>query len=120
MVEAYKKFWKNYTNFQGRTTRSDFWYVILCNMIIGFILGFLQGLTGGAEDKGNIFNIITSIYSLACLIPGLAIEFRRLHDINKSGWNLLLALIPLVGFIIVLVYYCKESVNENNQYGETV
>ena len=112
MIEAYKKFWLNYTNFKGRASRSDYWYVVLANFIIGIIFGIL----GGSADTTNIFDIIYYMYTLAILVPGLAICVRRLHDINKSGWYYLMILIPLAGPIIVLVYLCKASVNENNQY----
>jgi uncharacterized membrane protein YhaH (DUF805 family) len=115
MVEAYKRFFANYANFKGRSTRSDYWWVVLCNIIIGFVLGFLDGLLGT-----EIFYIISYIYDIVILIPGIAISVRRLHDINKSGWYCLIALIPFVGSIILLIYMCTASVNEGNQYGEVV
>ncbi len=115
MIEAYKKFWLNYTNFSGRSTRSDYWWVILCNFLIGFIIGFICGLL---QLDQTVSLAISSIYSLAALIPGIALVIRRLHDINKSGWYYFMALIPLAGPIIFLVYMLTDSVNENNQYGE--
>ena len=108
MIEAYKKFFLNYANFDGRASRRDYWWVVLANLIIGMIFGFL----------GKFGTTLSSIYSIITLVPALAIIVRRLHDINKSGWNYLLILIPLVGWIIVLVYFCTDSVNENNRYGE--
>ena len=116
MVEAYQKYLTNYANFKGRSTRSDYWYVVLANFIIGFVLGFV----GSILHLGKITDIISIIYSLATLVPGIAIVFRRLHDINKSGWFYLLVLIPIVGWIIMLVFLCTPSVNENNNYGEIV
>lgn len=110
MVEAYKKFLSNYANFNGRSSRSDYWYVILANFIIGIVLGLL----------GDFGTILSSIYSIAIFIPGIALVVRRLHDINKSGWSYLFVLIPLVGWIILLVFLCTDSVNENNKYGERV
>lgn len=118
MIEAYKKFLRNYANFNGRSTRSDYWWVMLCNFIIGFVLGFFAGLLG--DNGGNIFMTISYIYELAVLIPGLALSVRRMHDINKSGWTILIALIPLVGAIILFIFTLKDSVNEGNQYGEIV
>lgn len=113
MIEAYKKFLRNYANFNGRSTRSDYWYVVLANFLIGLILGFIAGLIPQ-------LSFLSTLYTLAVLIPGIALVVRRLHDINKSGWYYLMALIPLAGFIIVLVYLCTASVNENNKYGEIV
>lgn len=118
MVESYKKFLHNYANFKGRSTRADYWWVVLANFLIGFFLGFLGGFFG--EDVMKITTLIASIYELAILIPGLAITVRRFHDINKSGWFILLALIPFVGGLIVFIFTVLPSVNENNQYGEVV
>lgn len=116
MVEAYKKFLTNYANFNGRSTRSDYWYVVLANFLIGFVIGFV----GGILNLGTVVTTISSVYSLAILVPSLALAVRRLHDINKSGWYYFMALIPVVGLIILLVYFCTPSVNENNRYGEIV
>ena len=116
MVEAYKRFLTNYANFNGRSTRSDYWYVVLANFIIGFVLGFI----GGLLHIEKITTIISAIYILATLVPGIAIVVRRLHDINKSGWYYFMAFIPLVGIIILLVYLCTPSLDINNKYGERV
>lgn len=104
-MEEYKKFWTNYFNFSGRSTRRDFWIVALINFVISGILSYISTTLGG------IFGLIT-------LIPGLALAFRRLHDINKSGAWILIVLVPLVGVIVYLVFMCTASVDENNQYGE--
>ena len=116
MVEAYKKFLNNYANFDGRSTRSDYWYVVLANFLIGFAIG----VVGGILHPGSLTMTLASIYSLATLVPGIAIVVRRLHDINKSGWNYFWAFLPIVGLIVVLVFLCLPSVNENNRYGERV
>ena len=116
MIDAYKRFFINYANFNGRSTRSDYWYVVLANFLIGFVLGFI----GGLFDLSSTISTLTSLYSLATIVPSIALVVRRLHDINKSGWNYFIALIPLVGAIILLVYMCSDSVNENNQYGTRV
>lgn len=111
MINAYKDFWANFANFSGRTSRSGYWYVVLCNIIIGFVLGFLAGMV-------DFLSILSGLYSLASLIPGIAICIRRLHDIDKSGWFYLLGLIPVVGSIILIVLFCKAGNPEANQYGE--
>ncbi|MBQ9833971.1 MAG: DUF805 domain-containing protein [Bacilli bacterium] len=113
MVEAYKSFLKNYANFKGRTSRSDYWFVFLANFLIGFVLGIIAGIV---PSLSSAIYSLTYIYQLAVLIPGIAIVVRRLHDINKSGWWYFIVLVPLVGWIILLVYLCTDSVNENNNY----
>lgn len=110
MIESYKKFWINYTNFKDRTTVKDYWYVVLMNIIISIVLGIIINAIPS-------LSFVSTLYSLATLIPGLAIAVRRLHDINKSGWYYLMGLIPIAGFIILIVYFCKASVTENNNYG---
>lgn len=126
MIEAYKKFWSNYANFNGRTSRADYWWAFLANllvgMVIGLVFGFISGLTGASNGEVSlgIPTLLSSIYSFAILVPSIAIGVRRLHDINKSGWYLLMGLIPLVGTIIILVYYLSNSVNTNNKYGQQV
>ncbi len=104
-MEEYKKFWKNYTNFSGRSTRRDYWLVVLINMVVSGILSYISPALGG-------------IYSLLTLIPSLAILFRRLHDANKSGGWIFISLVPLVGWIILIVFLATASVDEGNQYGE--
>ena len=110
MIEAYKKYWKNYANFNGRSSRSDYWYVFLCNIIINFVFSI------ACIFLGDFGFTLSSIFQIAIIIPGLAICIRRLHDINKSGSFIFVALIPFVGFIILLVFLCMPSVNENNKY----
>lgn len=119
-MESYIKMWKNYFNFKDRTTRKDYWMSVLVNFLISIVLGFLTGLIAGFQGAGkfNIMNLVSYIYFLLILIPGLAQSVRRMHDVNKSGWYLLMSLIPIVGGIIVLVQECSPSVDADNNYGE--
>lgn len=102
-MEEYIKYWKNYVNFSTRSTRKEFWLPVLFNFVISGILSAINAKLG-------------TIFSLLILIPNLSNAVRRMHDINKSGWNLLIGLIPLVGWIIVLVYECTPTVVEGNIY----
>lgn len=121
MVNAFKSFWKNTFNYNGRTTRSGYWYVVLMHLIIGFIVGFIGGfISAFNESVGNMIIGLTYVYSIIGIIPSIALIIRRLHDINKSGWWYFICLVPLVGTIILLVFFCTASVDENNNYGETV
>jgi uncharacterized membrane protein YhaH (DUF805 family) len=93
-------------------------------MIISFVLQLIEGAFGLqivlAESQGQevAIGIISSIYGLAVMIPGLAIWVRRLHDTEKSGWTLLISLIPLIGAILLLVYAAKEGTAGINKYGK--
>ena len=109
-MQEYLAMWKNYFNFKDRTTVRGFWMTILFNFIVGVVLMALAYIN-------SIFGIVYSLYCLAVLIPSLALEVRRLHDINKSGWWLLISLVPLVGAILLLVWFCKGSVEDGNRYG---
>ncbi len=103
---------QNYCNFSGRSSRSEYWWYSLFTFILGFIVAIFAGILG--ENAGNA---LTGIVYLALLLPGLGLTVRRLHDINKSGWWILINLIPLVGWIIMLVWLCKDSDPTDNQYG---
>lgn len=105
MISAYKAMFMNYANFKGRTNRRDFWLAILANVIVSFVVGLISGLLG--------LTFIGVIYFVAIMIPSLAIEIRRLHDIGKSDWYILIALIPLIGTFILIYFYCQPSVSED-------
>ena len=95
----------------GRATRSEYWYVFLFNTIVSIAINGVIGLI-----LPTVALVLASLYTLGCLVPGLALCWRRLHDIGKSGACVLFALIPLVGWIIVLVFLCTAS-GPDNQYG---
>jgi uncharacterized membrane protein YhaH (DUF805 family) len=101
---------KKYAVFSGRARRKEYWMFFLFNIIISFVLGFVEGLVGSQ-------GIVTGLYFLAVLIPGIAVSFRRLHDTDRSGWWLLIALIPLIGTIVLLVFLVQDSKPGENQYG---
>jgi uncharacterized membrane protein YhaH (DUF805 family) len=110
-MEYYVGVLKKYAVFEGRATRSEFWYFVLFNFIISIAIGIVESaLLGGSSFLGLI-------YSLAVLIPGIAVGARRLHDIGKSGWWMLIGLVPLVGWIILIVFYATDSQGGANMYG---
>ncbi len=102
---------EKYTTFSGRASRSEYWYFALFNFLASVIAGIIDAAVFG--DSG----IINLIVALGLLLPGLAVGVRRLHDIGKSGWWLLISLIPLIGIIILIVFYCKKSDPDTNEYG---
>jgi uncharacterized membrane protein YhaH (DUF805 family) len=109
IIDCYVDAWRNWNNFSGRTRRSGYWYTVLANIIVAVVFGILTSIAG-------IFGILSTLYSLAFLVPGLALTIRRLHDAGKSGWWLLIYLVPLVGWILLLVWLCTDSVPDN-QWG---
>ena len=102
---------KKYAVFKGRARRSEFWYYTLFYIIVSIILSIISSMMG---DKKGIIGIV---YSLGLFIPGLAVGVRRLHDIGKSGWMILINLIPLIGFIWFIVLATKDSDPLENKYG---
>ena len=104
---------KKYAVFTGRARRKEYWMFALFNIVISLVLGLL----GRVPMIGMVFSIIGGLYSLAILVPGIALAVRRLHDTNRSGLLLLLGLIPLVGAIIIVVFTVQEGTPGDNPYG---
>lgn len=109
-MEWYLKVLKNYVGFEGRARRKEYWMFILFNMIASLVLGFIGGLIG-------LDTILSYVYSLAVLLPSLAVAMRRLHDTGRSGWMILLSFIPLIGAIVLIVFMCQDSEPGDNKYG---
>ena len=115
-MEAVKLFFIRYADFKGRSRRSEYWYFTLFNLIVSMVLSVLMRLTSGSV-MFNLFRIVEIVYSLAVLIPGLAVAWRRLHDIGRSGAWYLLIFVPIVGVIVLILWFCKDSQPDVNQYG---
>ncbi|RUO59871.1 DUF805 domain-containing protein [Pseudidiomarina marina] len=107
---------KKYAVFSGRARRSEYWFFVLFNTIIGFVLGFIDGILGFSDPDMSI-GVLGAIYSLAVLIPSIAVGVRRLHDTDRSGWWLLIALIPLIGAIVLIVFFVMDSTPGENRFG---
>jgi uncharacterized membrane protein YhaH (DUF805 family) len=133
-LQAIKSGFANYKSFSGRATRSEFWYFILFCVLIELIVGrlidnwlapaifwsseygylpfgvaFLQ-LTGGRP--------ITILFLLATFVANLSLSIRRLHDLNRSGWFVLLSLIPLVGAVVLLIWFAQQGTAGKNKFGD--
>ncbi|MFM2480857.1 DUF805 domain-containing protein [Celerinatantimonas sp. YJH-8] len=102
---------KNYVTFSGRARRKEYWMYSLFYAIFYILLMILDAIL-------DMVGVLTLIYSLALLLPSLAVGVRRLHDIGRSGWWWLICLIPIVGSIVLLVFFCTDSEQGSNQYGE--
>lgn len=111
-MNEYLSMWKNYFNFKDRTTARGFWMATLFNIIAVFVLVVLSSLV-------KFLGVFQLIYSAAIIIPSIALQIRRMHDINKSGFFILLSCIPIVGIFVCIYFYCQPSVNEGNTYGTT-
>ena len=112
MVEYFKLAISKYAEFTGRSRRSEYWYFVLGNIalsIIATMLGFVLGDTIGT--------MLSGLVSLALLIPGIAVGVRRLHDTGRSGWWLLIAIVPLIGAILLIVWFATDSQPGANEYG---
>ncbi len=107
---------KKYSIFTGRSRRKEYWFFALFNFIISIILGVIDGVLGFATG-GTSIGILSGIYGLAIIIPGLAVTIRRLHDIGRSGWWIFINLIPLIGLLIFLYFMVKDSDAGSNEYG---
>ena len=107
---------KKYACFSGRARRQEYWLFVLFNIIAGIIINVIGGVLAGATGV-EAFAYLGAIYSLALLIPGFAVFVRRMHDIGKSGWWFLIALVPFVGVIVLIVFCCLDSKPGDNDYG---
>ncbi|WP_237217291.1 DUF805 domain-containing protein, partial [Falsiroseomonas oryziterrae] len=101
---------QNYVTFSGRARRSEFWFFILFNLLVQVVAAILDSFLG---DTG----IMGAIASLALFLPGLAVSVRRLHDTGRSGWWVLLGLVPLVGIIVLIVWYANRGEDGPNRFG---
>lgn len=115
MGDAFQLFFANYFNFSDRSNRGEFWFWTLDNILITMAIGMIDAIIFGAGQDST--GLIGGIWGLATLIPGIALSVRRLHDIDKSGWFLLLILIPIIGWIILLVWHCRVPDPAANRFG---
>ena len=114
---------KNFANFAGRADRQQYWMFFLFNLIFAVVASILDRVLGLSFHMNGIslgYGWIYLAYALVVLIPGLSAGVRRLHDINKSGWMLLVVLIPIAGAIWLLVLLCTEGTRGPNKYGEPI
>ena len=99
----------NYVTFSGRACRSEYWYwvlfIILCEIVTS-IIDYTIGI-----------NLMTGIFGLVTLLPSLAVAVRRLHDIDRSGWWYLLMFVPLIGAVVLIVWWCKRGSKGYNRFG---
>ena len=107
---------KNYATFSGRARRKEYWMFFLISALISIVLTLLDILLGtySMEYEAGLFS---GLYSLLILIPSIAVVVRRLHDTDRSGWWILISLIPLIGVIVLFVFMCLDSQPGTNRFG---
>ena len=107
---------KKYAVFSGRARRKEYWMFILFNIIITVVLALIDYLTGTFSPRAGV-GLLGGLYALAVLIPSLAVTVRRLHDTDRTGWWILIGLIPVIGGIVLLIFMLLDSQSGANQYG---
>jgi uncharacterized membrane protein YhaH (DUF805 family) len=123
----YVKALKQYVDFSGRARRREYWMFVLVNVVIVIALsvidtllgtgGFRATAGGGSFYAANSLGLLSGLYTLAVLLPSIAVTVRRLHDTDRSGWWILLGFIPIIGGIILLVFYVLEGTRGPNRFG---
>ena len=123
-TEAIKTCLSKYVDFTGRAQRSELWWFVLFIMIGNFVLGMVDSVLFGTTvvtDTGFSAStdtpILSGIFGLATLLPSIAVGARRLHDLDKSGWWLLIGFIPLIGIIVLIVWYATGGTRGPNRFG---
>jgi uncharacterized membrane protein YhaH (DUF805 family) len=109
-VNWYLDVLKKYAVFTGRARRKEYWMFVLFSVIVTIVLSLVEGIVGGP-------GVLSGLYALAVLIPSIAVGVRRLHDTGRSGWWILIGLVPLVGIIVLIVFFVADSQPGTNQYG---
>lgn len=120
-MKWYIKVLKQYANFEGRARRKEYWMFFLINLLIYFALAFAGGAVFGFNPEAGMASagmFLPMLYSLAVLLPSIAVGVRRLHDTGRSGWWLLISFIPVIGPIVLIVFFVQDSQPSTNQYGE--
>jgi uncharacterized membrane protein YhaH (DUF805 family) len=107
---------KKYAVFEGRARRKEYWYFQLFNFLISLALGFVDMFTGFFDPETGL-GFFSGIYALGVMIPGIAVSIRRLHDTGRSGWWLLINLVPLLGSIVFIYFTVLDSIPGSNEYG---
>ena len=107
---------KNYATFSGRARRKEYWMFFLISALISIVLTLLDILLGtySVEYEAGLFS---GLYSLLILLPSIAVVVRRLHDTDRSGWWILISLIPLIGVIVLFAFICLDSQPGTNRFG---
>ena len=108
-MEAVKSCFRRYVDFQGRSSRSEYWWFILFYIIVYVVLLLAAAVV-------PILGILALVFVLAIILPSLAVSIRRLHDLDKSGWWILISFVPIIG-LILLYWFCLKGTDGDNRFG---
>lgn len=116
MIDYYINCWKQYATFSGRARRKEYWLFYLFNIIACIVLSILDSILG----TKTIYRLgtLSSIYVLASIIPNLAVTIRRLHDINRSAWWMLIGFVPLIGALVLFIFMISGGTFGENRFGD--
>jgi len=116
--EAIASGFRNYVTFSGRAQRSAYWWWALFVFLSNLALSFIDSaLFGTVPETGQSVSILGAIFALATFLPSLAVGARRLHDIDRTAWWLLIGLVPIIGFIVLLVFFVQRGTEGPNRFG---
>lgn len=118
MIEYFKLAINRYSDFEGRSRRSEYWYFVLAQFVLSLGVGIVIGLVGAMSNSLAMLSLaVYVIASLALIVPGIAVAIRRMHDLGYSGWMLLIGLIPFLGGFVLLYFMCTEGEPGANKWG---
>lgn len=109
---------KRYADFSGRSRRKEYWMFLLGVVLVAIVVGIVEGVLGLSGMVGGLYGPLSILLILAVFIPSLAVQVRRFHDQDKSGWFVLIGFIPLIGGLIVLVFMCLPGTEGTNRFGQ--
>lgn len=115
-AQAIASFWKNYANFKGRASRSEYWWAFLFVALVGAAISAITTDYSASDWTDTTESAVSNLWSIVVLLPGLAVATRRLHDVGRPGKHLLYLLIPIAGAIMLLLWLTQEGSTEPNQY----
>ncbi|WP_282119815.1 DUF805 domain-containing protein [Ruegeria atlantica] len=123
LTTAFRRALSNYAKFNGRSSRPTFWWWVLAVLLVLLVTRIIDGaliapMLGFGVFEPNAGQPLSVLVSLGLLLPNLAIGARRLHDIGRTGWWLLIGLIPIIGTLVLLYFYIQPSESGSNQFGE--
>ena len=107
---------KKYATFEGRARRSEYWYFVLFYFLAIVVLAIVDVTVGTYNEEVGV-GLLSGLFGLATIVPSLAVTVRRLHDTDRSGWWVLLELVPFIGWLVVLVFTVLDSQPGANRFG---
>lgn len=115
-MTAVRTCFSKYVDFGGRARRSEYWYFALFAFLVGIVTSIVDAILGTGYD-GTTGGLVNTLGTLVLFLPSLAVAVRRLHDTDRSGWWVLIGIIPIVGWIVLIIWFCSDSKAGDNRFG---